>query len=311
MEWLNYHHLFYFWTVMQEGSITAAGRKLSLAQSTVSSQLSTFEEFLGAKLFKRVGRNLEPTDMGHLVYRYADEIFSLGREMIESVRGQSVAGPLSLKVGLVDMVPKLVARKLLEPAGKLSERVRLICHEGKDEQLLADLALHKLDMVLTETPLRSSLSIKAYNHLLGECGVSFFGVEKLVKTLQHNFPHSLDGAPMLLPMAMSSLRGMVDQWFESIHVHPIIIGEFDDNALLAVYGQAGEGIFMAPTVIEKEVELQYQVQVLGRTNRIREKFYVISVERIIRHPAVVAISEAAHQNLFFDAAQQPYDQPLA
>jgi LysR family transcriptional activator of nhaA len=300
MEWLNYHHLFYFWTVMREGSITAAGKKLNLAQSTVSAQLSKFEEILGAKLFKRVGRNLEPTDMGHLVYRYADEIFSLGREMMNTVRARPLAGPLSLKVGLADVVPKLVARKLLEPAGRLSERVKLICHEGKDEHLLSELALHKLDVVLTDTPLRSSLSIKAYNHLLGECGVSFFGVEKLAKPLQRNFPYSLDASPMLLPMAMSSLRGKLDQWFEKIGVHPVIIGEFDDNALLKVFGQAGEGIFMAPTVIEKDVELQYQVHLIGRTNIIREKFYAISVERIIRHPAVVAISEAAHKKLFFE-----------
>ncbi len=301
MEWLNYHHLFYFWTIMQEGSITGAGSKLRLAQSTVSAQLSKFEEILGVKLFKRVGRNLEPTEMGHLVYRYADEIFSLGREMMDSLRGQMVAGPISLKVGLVEAVPKLIARKLLEPAGKLPDRVRLICHEGKDEQLLADLALHKLDVVLTDTPLRSNLSIKAYNHLLGECGVSFFGVEKLAKPLKSNFPYSLDQSPMLLPMAMSSLRGMVDQWFARIGVHPTIIGEFDDNALLKVFGQAGEGVFMAPTVIEKEVQLQYQVQVIGRTNKIKEKFYAISVERIIRHPAVAAISEAAHQKLFFES----------
>jgi LysR family transcriptional activator of nhaA len=299
MEWLNYHHLFYFWTVMQEGSITAASSKLSLAQSTVSAQLSKFEEILGAKLFKRVGRNLEATDMGHLVYRYADEIFSLGREMMDSVRGKPIAGPLSLKVGLVDVVPKLVALKLLEPAGKLSDKVRLICHEGKDEQLLAELALHKLDVVLTETPLRSSLSIKAYNHLLGECGVSFFGVESLAQQFRSNFPFSLDDSPMLLPMPMSSLRGMADQWFDRIGIRPVIVGEFDDNALLTVFGQAGEGIFMAPTIIEKEVERQYQVKVIGRTDKIKERFYAISVERIIRHPAVVAISEAAHKNLFF------------
>lgn len=285
---------------MQEGSITAASSKLSLAQSTVSAQLSRFEKNLGAKLFKRVGRNIEPTEMGHLVYRYADEIFSLGREMMDSVRGRPVAGPLSLKVGIVDVIPKLVARKLLEPTGKLPEKVRLICHEGKDEQLVAQLALHNLDVVLSDTPLRSSLSIKAYSHLLGECGVSFLGVEKLAKPLQSNFPHSLDKAPMLLPMLMSSSRGMLDRWFEQIGVHPVIIGEFDDNALVKVFGQAGDGIFMAPTVIEKEVEQQYQVQVIGRTDKIKTRFYAISVERIIRHPAVVAISEAAKQRLFFE-----------
>lgn len=300
MEWLNYHHLFYFWTVMREGSITAASAKLSLAQSTVSAQLSRFENNLGVKLFKRVGRNIEPTEIGHLVFRYADEIFSLGREMMDSIRGRPVAGPLSLKVGIVDVIPKLVARKLLEPARKLPEKVRLLCHEGKDEQLLAELALHNLDVVLTDTPLRSNLSIKAYSHLLGECGVSFFGVEKLAKPLRGNFPHSLDKAPMLLPMPMSTSRGMLDQWFEILGVHPVIVGEFDDNALVKVFGQSGDGIFMVPTVIEKEVELQYQVRVVGRTNKIRTKFYAISVERIIRHPAVVAISEAAKEKLFFE-----------
>lgn len=300
MEWLNYHHLFYFWTVMREGSITAASNKLSLAQSTVSAQISKLEESLNSKLFKRVGRAIEPTEMGHLVFRYADEIFSLGREMMDSIRGRPVAGPLLLKVGIVDVVPKLVARKLLEPAGKLPKEVRLICHEGKDEQLLAELALHKLDVVLTDTPLRSSLSVRAYNHLLGECGVSFFGVKKLAKLAQSDFPYSLDDSPMLLPMAMSSFRGMLDQWFERIGVRPKIVGEFDDNALLKVFGQAGEGIFTAPTVIEQEVEQQYQVQVIGRTNKIREKFYAISAERIIRHPAVVAISNAAHKKLFFE-----------
>jgi LysR family transcriptional activator of nhaA len=300
MEWLNYHHLFYFWTIMREGSVTAASSKLRLAQSTVSSQLSKFEENLGTHLFKRVGRNLEPTDMGHLVFRYADEIFSLGREMVDCLQGRPVMGPLSLKVGIVDVVPKLVAQKLLKPAGRLPEQIRLICHEGKDDNLLADLALHKLDVVLTDTPLRSGLSIKAYSHLLGECGVSFFGVEKLAELLRHGFPKSLNEAPILLPTSMTTLRGMLDQWFDRIAVKPLIVGEFDDSALMNVFGQAGDGIFAAPTVIEKEMELQYQVQVIGRTMDIQEKFYAISVERIIRHPAVAAISEAAHQKLFFD-----------
>jgi LysR family transcriptional activator of nhaA len=300
MEWLNYHHLFYFWTIMREGSVTAASSKLRLAQSTVSSQLSKFEENLGTHLFKRVGRNLEPTDMGHLVFRYADEIFSLGRELVDCLQGRPVMGPLSLKVGIVDVVPKLVAQKLLKPAGRLPEQIRLICHEGKDDNLLADLALHKLDVVLTDTPLRSGLSIKAYSHLLGECGVSFFGVEKLAELLRHGFPKSLNEAPILLPTSMTTLRGMLDQWFDRIAVKPLIVGEFDDSALMNVFGQAGDGIFAAPTVIEKEMELQYQVQVIGRTMDIQEKFYAISVERIIRHPAVAAISEAAHQKLFFD-----------
>lgn len=300
MEWLNYHHLYYFWTVMREGSITAASKKLRLAQSTISAQLSKLEESLDVKLTKKRGRNLEPTDAGQLVLRYADGIFSLGREMMDSLKGRPVAGPLSLRVGVVDAVPKLVAQKLLAPTGNLPEKVRLICHEGKDESLLAELAMHNLDVVLTDTPLRSGLSIKAYNHLLGECGVSFFGAKNLIEKLPGEFPLSLNNAPMLFPMTMSALRGMLDQWFDEMDIQPLIVGEFVDSALLKVFGQTGEGVFVAPTVIENEVIKQYQVQVIGRTRDIKEKFYAISVERIIKHPAVVAISETAHQKLFFD-----------
>ncbi|WP_136809116.1 transcriptional activator NhaR [Desulfosediminicola flagellatus] len=297
--WLNYHHLYYFWIVIREGGVTAAGKRLRLAPSTISAQLSTFEEALEVKLFQRVGRNIEPTEMGQLVFQYAEKIFSLGSEMLDSVKGLQTVGPLSLKVGIVDVVPKLVAMKLLEPARRLPEQVRLICHEGKDEQLLAELAMHNLDVVLTDTPFRSNLSVKVYNHLLGECGMTFFGVEKYAVEMRDRFPASLDDVPMLVPMRMSTLRGMLDQWLEKIGVQPKIVGEFDDNALLKVFGQAGEGVFAAPSVIENEVANQYQVKIIGRTDQITEKFYAISVERIIRHPAVAAISEAAKEKLFF------------
>lgn len=297
--WLNYHHLYYFWIVIREGGVTAAGKRLRLAPSTISAQLSTFEEALEVKLFQRVGRNIEPTEMGQLVFQYAEKIFSLGSEMLDSVKGLQTVGPLSLKVGIVDVVPKLVAMKLLEPARRLPEHVRLICHEGKDEQLLAELAMHNLDVVLTDTPFRSNLSVKVYNHLLGECGMTFFGVEKYAVEMRDRFPASLDDVPMLVPMRMSTLRGMLDQWLEKIGVQPKIVGEFDDNALLKVFGQAGEGVFAAPSVIENEVAKQYQVKIIGRTDQITEKFYAISVERIIRHPAVAAISEAAKEKLFF------------
>lgn len=299
MEWLNYHHLFYFWTVMREGSITAASQKLRLAQSTISAQLSRLEENLDVKLTQKVGRKLEPTDAGQLVLRYADEIFSLGREMMQSVKGTQASGPWSLRVGIVDVVPKQVAQKLLAPIKTLPEKVRLVCHEGKNENLLAELAMHNLDVVLTDTPIHSGLSIKAYNHLLGECGISFFGTEELLEQLQGEFPSSLHNAPMLFPMTMSTLRRILDQWFEKLSIQPIIVGEFVDSALLKVFGKAGDGIFAAPTVIEDEVVNQYHVQVIGRTTDIKERFYAISVERIIKHPAVAAISEAAHQKLFF------------
>lgn len=298
MEWLNYHHLFYFWTVMREGSLTAASARLSLAPSTVSAQLGKLEESLGGKLFQRAGRNLEPTDLGRLVFRYADEIFSLGREMMDTIRGRPVAGPLSLKAGVVDVLPKLIVRRLLEPALQLPERVKLVCLEDKEDALLAELAMHTLDVVLSDAPLRAGLSVKAYSHLLGECGITFFAVEKLAGPRRWKFPLSLHEAPMLLPMEMTALRGGLERWFASLSIRPSIAGEFDDNALLNVFGQEGDGIFAAPTVIEPEVLRQHKVQVVGRTQAVKERYYAISVERIIKHPAVAAILEAARHNLF-------------
>jgi LysR family transcriptional activator of nhaA len=298
MEWLNYHHLLYFWTVMREGSLTAASSRLSLAPSTVSAQLGRLEQTLGGKLFQRVGRNLEPTDLGRLVYRYADEIFSLGREMMDTVHGRPLAGPLSFKAGVVDVLPKLIVRRLLEPALRLPERVRLVCVEDKEDALLAELAMHRLDVVLSDSPLRAGLSVKAYSHLLGECGITFFAVERLATRLQANFPQSLHEAPLLLPVEMTALRGALDRWFAALGVRPAIAGEFDDSALIMVFGQEGDGVFASPTVIEEQVLRQHQVQVVGRTQAVKERYYAISVERIIKHPAVAAICEAARQDLF-------------
>lgn len=298
MEWVNYHHLLYFWTVMREGSLTAACSRLSLAPLTVSTQLGRLEETMGGKLFQRVGRNLEPTNLGHLVYRYADEIFSLGREMMDTVRGQPQAGPLSLKAGVVDVLPKFIVRRLLEPALQLEERVKLVCFENKEDALLAELAMHTLDVVLSDSPLRAGLSVKAYSHLLGECGITFFAVKEVADRLQANFPLSLHEAPMLLPMEMTALRGSLDRWFASLGIRPAIAGEFDDSALIMVFGQEGDGIFVAPTVIEAEVLRQHQVHVIGRTQAVKERYYAISIERIIKHPAVAAIFEAARHNLF-------------
>ena len=283
---------------MREGSLTAASTRLSLAPSTVSAQLTRLEETMGGKLFKRVGRNLEPTDLGRLVFRYADEIFSLGREMMDTVRGRPQAGPLSLKVGVVDVLPKYIVRRLLEPALQLPDKARLVCLEDKEDALLAELAMHRLDVVLSDSPLRSGLSVKAYSHLLGECGITFFAVQKIAESLQADFPRSLHGAPMLLPMEMTALRGALDIWFASLGIRPTIAGEFDDSALIKVFGQEGDGIFVAPTVIEQEVVRQHQVQVIGRTQAVKERYYAISVERIIKHPAVSAIFEAARHNLF-------------
>ncbi len=298
MEWLNYHHLYYFWTVMKEGSITAASIKLRLAQSTIRAQLAKLEESFGGKLFNRQGRKLEATDLGQLVFQYADKIFSLGRELMDQIHSRPVLGPLSLKVGIVDVVPKLMARKLIEPALCMGKLVRLVCHEGKEKELLADLALHNLDLVISDGLPQPGLSVKTYNHFLGECGVTFFAEKKLAESLSEKFPDCLDSAPMVMPMTMSWLRGAIDQWFDALSIRPVVVAEFEDNALLTVFGQAGDGVFMAPTIIESEVKAQYQVDIIGRCDNIKERFYAISVERILKHPAVVAITDTARHSVF-------------
>ncbi len=298
MELFNYHHLFYFWVVMNTGSIKEASLKLKLSKSTISAQLRVLEKTLGGQLFNRVGRNLEPTDLGYMVFGYADKIFTTGQEMMNSVHSLPSKAPLSLKVGVVDVVPKLLTRKFLLPAMKLSENIHLVCQEGKEANLLSELAVHNLDVVFTDVPIRSGLSVKAYSHLLFECGVSFFCKKQLLSVFKKNFPYSLDKAPMLLPMNNTALRGRLDQWFNSLNILPHIVGEFDDSALLKVFGQAGDGIFVAPQVIEKEIQQQYEVTVIGRSNEIIERFYAISIERIIRHPAIAAISKATKSDFF-------------
>ena len=286
---------------MKEGSITAAGSRLSLAQSTISAQLTKLEESFGGKLFSRQGRNLEATDLGQLVFRYADKIFPLGRELMDQIHSRPVVGPLTLNVGIVDVVPKLMARKLIEPALSMERTVRLACHEGKEKDLLADLALHNLDLVISDGLPKPGPSVKTYNHFLGECGITFFAEKKLAQSLPDTFPECLDKAPMVMPMTMSWLRGAIDQWLDRLSIHPVVVAEFEDNALLTVFGQAGDGIFMGPTIIESEVQAQHQVEIIGRCNNIKERFYAISVERILKHPAVVAITDTARHSVFFNA----------
>ena len=298
MEWLNYHHLLYFWTVMHEGSVTAASKKLRLSPSTVSTQVGKLEEILGGKLFRRVGRDLEPTELGRLIFRYADDIFSLGREMMDTIRGRARKGPLPLKAGIVNVLPKLIACKLLEPALHLPERVHLACHEDNETRLLAELAMHNLDLVLSDSPVRKGLSIKVYNHLLGECGITLLAGRKLSGQFQKGFPESLDSAPMLLPLNMTALREGLERWFDSLNLKPVIVAEFEDSALTKEFGQNGYGIFAVPSVIEKEVQLQCGVGIVGRTDAVRERFYAISYERIVKHPAVTAITETARRDLF-------------
>ena len=297
MEWLNYHHLLYFWTVAKEGSIARACDQLLLAQPTISGQLRLLEKALGDKLFVKVGRRLTLTETGQVVYRYADEIFSLGREMVDAVRGRPTGRPLELVVGIADVLPKLVSFRLLRPALSSPLSVRLVCREDKPDRLMAELAVHELDLVLSDAPMNPGLKVRAFNHLLGECGVTIMGTARLVKKFRRNFPRSLAGAPWLLPTANTSLRRSLDEWFDSHNIRPDVRSEFEDSALLKVFGQEGMGVFAVPTVVEGEVRRQYGVARIGRLDEIKERFYAISPERKLKHPAILAISKVARETL--------------
>ena len=298
MEWLNYHHLLYFWVVAREGSVTRAAAELRLAQPTVSTQLRALEHVLGEELFARSGRRLMLTDVGRMVFRYADEIFGLGRELLDTVKGRPTGQPMRLTVGIADAVPKLIAYRLLQPALAVPQEVRIVCREDKPDRLLAELAVHGLDLVLSDAPIGPSTKIRAFNHLLGECGITFFATATLARTCRRGFPRSLDGAPFLLPTDNTALRRSLDDWFESEGVRPRVVSEFEDSALLMAFGQAGMGLFAAPSAIEREVRSQYGVVTVGRLEALSERFYAISGERRLKHPAVVAISETARQRVF-------------
>ena len=297
MRWLNYHHLLYFWTVAREGSVTKACRSLHLTQPTVSAQLKALEKSVKSPLFERRGRSMTLTDAGKTVYRYADEIFSLGRELEDVVRGRPAGGTIRLVVGIADTLPKLVVHRLLRPAFHIGDEVRVTCIDGPPDRLMAQLALHELDIVLSDSPANPQIGLRAYNHLLGESGVTFFGTAGLVKQHRRGFPASLNGAPFLMPLGNSVLGRSLEQWFDDRSIRPTIRGEFADSALLKVFGAEGEGIFAAPSVVEEEVRGAYRVGILGRAEKLRERFYAISVEKRMQHPAVVAISKSARQSM--------------
>jgi LysR family transcriptional activator of nhaA len=297
MEWLNYHHLLYFWTVAREGTIARASQELRLAQPTISGQIRALEDQLGEKLFLRSGRNLVLTDMGRVVYRYADDIFSLGRELMDTLKDRPTGRPMRFQVGVADEVTKIIAYRLLEPALRLPEPVHIVCRDGAPDRLLTDLATHALDLVIADTPVAPTIKIKVFSHALGETPVTVFATAKLAAPRRKNFPRSLDGAPFLVPTVGKTLRRTLDQFFEQQQIRPRIVAELDDSALLTTFGQAGTGLFVAPTVLEKEVMRQFGVTVVGRLDSVRERYYAISVERRLKHPAVVAISEAANELL--------------
>jgi len=292
---INYKHLHYFWEVARTGSIARASEKLHITPQTISGQLGLLEQHWGEALFTRVGRKLELTETGRVVLSYANEIFSLGGELEEMLQHLPEIRPQVFKVGVVDVVPKSIAYRLLAPALQLSESVRIICREGSADSLLADLAIHKVDLVIADGPIPPSVNVRGFNHPLGDCGISFFATTQLAKKLNHTFPQNLNGMPLLLPNETTVVRGHLLKWLDSKNVSPRIVGEFDDSALMKAFGQAGMGVFIAPTPIADEVKKQYAVTVIGQTNEIREQFYAISVERKISHPAVAAITETARE----------------
>lgn len=298
MEWLNYHHLLYFWTVAKEGSVKEAAARLRLSQPTVSGQIKLLEESLGEKLFRRAGRGLELTELGHVAFRYAEEIFSLGREMHEVITGRGGGAAERLVIGVSDLVPKLIVHRLIAPALTAPEPVRVICREDKGERLLAELSIRELDLVISEAPLARQASVRAFNHFLGECGITFFATRKLARRYTRGFPRSLDGAPLLVPTDNTLLRRSLELWLAKMEVKPRIVAEFEDSALLKAFGREGAGIFPGPSAIEDEICEVYGVAVVGRTTEVTERFYAISVERRISHPAVRLISESAHERLF-------------
>ena len=298
MTTLNFKHLRYFWMVAKTGSIARAGEQLHLTPQSISGQLREFEETLGTKLFRRAGRGLELTEAGRRILSYAEEIFIIGDELLDVVRDQTTKKSLPFKIGIADSVSKSVACRLLEPALHIAEPVRLICREGRLAALLADLAVHRLDMVIADRSMPNNLNVRGYSHLLGECGLTVFGAPSLSTQLPGKFPALLNNAPFLLPGEDVAIRSRLLQWLENNDLRPYIVGEFDDSALLKAFGQAGAGLFVAPTAIADQVCRQYNVVALGCIDAVVEQLYAITTERRLTHPAIVAVSEAARRDIF-------------
>ena len=298
MEWLNYHHLLYFWTVVRAGSIHKASLELRVSAPAISTQLKLLEDQLGEKLLRRSGRRLVLTEMGRIVFSYAEDIFTLGRELLDVVKSRPVGRPLRLDVGVVDVMPKVIVQILLEPALRLQKPIRIVCREAASDQLLGRLATHELDVVLSDSPLDPTLKIRAYSHLLGECGLLFVANVKTADHYRPLFPKSLDGAPMFLPADNTALRKNLDFWFESQSIRPMVLGEFEDYALLRAFGETGAGVFPMPSIFHRHIRKQKNLRMIGVTEDVRIHFYAISGERKLQHPAVIAIRDAARHKVF-------------
>ena len=297
MRHLNYNHLLYFWTVAREGTVAKAAESLNLTPQTISGQLKMLEDTIGEPLFKRVGRGLVITEMGRVVEQYADEIFSLGSELTQRVKSKQPGTPTTFNVGVVASIPKLIAYKILEPALQLSEPIKIVCMEDDLDSLLGDLAVHKLDLVLSDRSIPTGLSVKAYSHELGSSSLSIFGTQALIDKHEGAFPDFLDEAPLLLPINDHMVRRSMDDWFDKQEINPRVVAEFADSALLKAFGEGGIGFFPAPTAMKHQVETMYNVKSVGEIANVSERFFVISPERKLKHPAVVAITEAARFSL--------------
>jgi LysR family transcriptional activator of nhaA len=298
MTWLNYHHLLYFYTVAREGGVARAAEVLHLTQPTVSAQVHQLERALGERLFEKRGRRLALTDAGRVAFRYAEEIFTLGREFQDVLRGRPSGRPPRLAVGVAESVPKLVAYRLLEVVRRVPDPPQLICREGSPDRLLADLAAHEIELLISDAPPAPMGPARVYSHVLGETGTTIFGVPELAARYRRGFPESLEGAPFLLPDERVPLRRALDQWFATNGVQPRAEAQFADSALLKTFGQAGAGLFAGPTAIEAEIRQQYGVRVIGRLADVRETFYAVSAERRITHPALAGLAAAAREKRF-------------
>jgi LysR family transcriptional activator of nhaA len=297
---LNYRQLHYFWVVAKTGSIVRACEQLNLTPQTISGQISLLEQTFGVDLFRRVGRQLELTEAGRVALPYAEQMFQLGDELESVLRTQPDEQQILFRVGVADVVPKSIVYRLIAPTMELSEPMRISCREDQLERLLADLAIQRLDLVISDSPMPSHLDIKGYSQKLGECGVSFFATKALAAQYGKNFPQGMQGAPLLIPGQLTVVRSRLMRWFAEQKIQPKIVGEFDDSALMKAFGKSGSGIFMAPSVIADEVQAQYDVELIGQTDAVTESFYAISVERKVKHPGIVAITEGARRELFTD-----------
>jgi LysR family transcriptional regulator, transcriptional activator of nhaA len=304
MEFLNYHHLRYFWVVARESSLRKASEKLHVSPPTISAQIAALEGVLGEKLFHRNPRGLTLTETGHQAFSYAEEIFALGQDFLNSVKQRPTARPLRVNIGIADSLPKLVSHEIIKPIFNLGQPVQAVCLENKTSDLLAQLAVYRLDLVLADEPAPSALPIKTFNHLLGESGVTFCAEARLASKLRRHFPRSLHHAPLLLPTAGTAVRRTLEKWFQEQGVHPHVVAEYDDAALMKVAAEDGLGCFPLPTVAVNEAVTRYGFQIVGQAKGCTVQFYAISAERKLTHPAVVAITSHARGALFGAATRR-------